>query len=114
VQLGAVDRIERALALFMIVAWRIAYLMRMGRTCPDLDAGLFFDADEIRGAYLLTNKRMPKGVPKLNEVLRLVAQLGGFLARKGDGEPGAKTIWEGLQQIMTAAETLRALRREVA
>lgn len=57
---------------------------------------------------------MPKGVPKLNEVLRLVAQLGGFLARKGDGEPGAKTIWEGLQQVMTAAETLRALRREVA
>jgi hypothetical protein len=42
-QLGTVDSIERALALFMIVAWRIAYLMRMGCTCPDLDAALFFD-----------------------------------------------------------------------
>ena len=113
---GAVawDRIERALALFMIVAWRIAYLMRLGRTCPDLDAAMFFDPDEIHGAYLLMNKRRPKGVPKLNEVLRLVAQIGGFLARKGDGEPGAKTIWEGLQRVMTAAETLRALRREAA
>lgn len=113
-QLAAVDRIERALALFMIVAWRIAYLMRLGRTCPDLDAAMFFDPDEIHGAYLLMNKRRPKGVPKLNEVLRLVAQTGGFLARKGDGEPGAKTIWEGLQRVMTAAETLRALRREAA
>jgi len=113
-QLATVERIERALALFMIVAWRIAYLMRMGRTCPDLDAALFFDPDEIHGAHLLMNKRMPKGVPKLNEVLRLVAQLGGFLARKGDGEPGAKTIWEGLQQVMASAETLRALRREAA
>jgi len=113
-QLATVDRIERALALFMIVAWRIGYLMRMGRTCPDLDAALFFDPDEIRGAYLLMRKRMPKGVPKLNEVLRLVAQLGGFLARKGDGEPGAKTIWEGLQKAMTSAETLRALRYEAA
>lgn len=113
-QLAAVDRIERALALFMIVAWRIAYLMRLGRTCPDLDAALFFELDEIHGAYLLMNKRRPKGEPKLNEVLRLVAQLGGFLARKGDGEPGAKTIWEGLRQVMTAAETLRALRREAA
>ena len=28
----------------------------------------------------------------LNEVVRLVARLGGFLARKGDGEPGVKTI----------------------
>ncbi|MHA6881902.1 IS4 family transposase [Ralstonia pseudosolanacearum] len=111
-QLSAVDRIERALALFMIVAWRIAYLMRLGRTCPDLDAALFFDPDEIHGAYLLMNKRRPKGAPTLNEVLRLVAQVGGFLARKGDGEPGAKTIWEGLQQVMTAAQTLRALRSE--
>ena len=113
-QLATVERIERALALFMIVAWRIAYLMRMGRTCPDLDAALFFDPDEIRGAYLLMRKRMPTGAPKLNEVLRLVAQLGGFLARKGDGEPGAKTIWEGLQKVMTSAETLRALRNEAA
>ncbi|MEN3263090.1 IS4 family transposase [Sodalis endosymbiont of Spalangia cameroni] len=111
-QLSTVDRIERALALFMIVAWRIAYLMRMGRTCPELDAMLFFDSDETHGAYLLMNKPMPKGRPKLNEVLRLVAQLGGFLARKGDGEPGAKTIWKGLQKVMTAAETLRALRHE--
>lgn len=43
-QLGAMARIERALALFLVVAWRIAHLMRMGRTCPDLDAELFFDS----------------------------------------------------------------------
>ncbi|MHA6902803.1 hypothetical protein ACEQ38_19545 [Ralstonia syzygii subsp. celebesensis] len=36
------------------------------------------------------------------------------MARKGDGKPGAKTIWKGLQQVMTATETLRALRRETA
>ncbi len=113
-QLGTVDRIERALALFMIVAWRIAYLMRMGRTCPDLDAALLFDPDEIHGAHLLMKKRMPEGVPKLNAVLRLVAQCGGFLGRKGDGEPGAKTIWQGLERVMTAAETLRGLRHEAA
>ncbi|MBK3817178.1 IS4 family transposase, partial [Paraburkholderia aspalathi] len=113
-QLGAVDRIERALALFMIVAWRIAYLMRLGRTCPDLDATLFFDQDEIRGAYLLMKKRRPSQPPRLNEVIRLVAQCGGFLARKGDGEPGAKTIWEGLQRVMTAAEAIRSLRSEGA
>lgn len=88
--------------------------MRMGRTRPDLDAALFFDPDEIHGTYLLMKKRMPKGKPKLDEILRLVAQLGGFLARKGDGETGAKTIWEGLQRVITSAETLRALRSEAA
>lgn len=96
-QLGTIERLERALALFLVVAWRIGYLMRMGRTCPDLDAGLFFDVDEIHGAYLLTEARQP-AKPKLNEVLRLIAQLGGFLGRKGDGEPGAKALWLGLKE----------------
>jgi hypothetical protein len=88
--------------------------MRLGRACPELDAALFFDQDEIHGAYLLMKKRRPTRPPRLNEVVRMVAQCGGFLARKGDGEPGAKTIWDGLQRVMTAAETLRALRSELA
>jgi len=111
-QLGAIDRLERALALFMVVAWRITHLMRKGRTCPNLDATLFFDADEIHGAHLLAKKKLPAKTPTVNEVVRLIAQLGGFLARKGDGEPGAKTIWRGLDKVQTAAQTLRALRGE--
>ena len=108
-QLGTIERIERALALYLVVAWRIAYLVRMGRTCPDLEAHLFFDPDEIRGAYLL-NKLRPPPNPTLNEVIRMVARVGGFLARKGDGEPGAKTLWEGLRDVRASALTLQALR----
>jgi Transposase Tn5 dimerisation domain len=110
--MGVVKRphtLERALALFLVVAWRVTYLMRLGRTCPDLDARLFFDPDEIRAAYLLT-KTPRSAQPKLNEVLRLVARLGGFLARKSDGEPGAETIWKGLTKVHIAAETMRLLR----
>jgi len=29
----------------------------------------------------------------------MVAILGGFLARKGDGEPGPQTLWLGLQRL---------------
>lgn len=42
----------------------------------------------------------------------MIAQIGGFPGRKADGEPGAKTIWRGLDKVQTAAETLRALRGE--
>ena len=107
--MGTIERLERALALFLVVAWRVAYLMRLGRTCPDLDAHLFFDPDEIRSAYLLTKTQAP-AQPKLDEVLRLIARLRGFLGRKGDGEPGAKTIWLGLKEIHVAAKTLSLLR----
>lgn len=109
-QLASMERLERALALFMVVAWRIARLMRLGRTCPDLDAGLLFERDEWRAAFILNKKKPPKTSPRLNEVVRLVAMLGGFLARKGDGEPGVKTIWQGLQRVMDFAAGLRYAR----
>ena len=109
-QLGTIARIERALALYSVVAWRIAHLMRMGRTCPDLDAKLFLEPDEIEAAYLL-NDQLAQPEPRLNDVLRMVAKAGGFLARKGDSEPGAKTIWEGMRDVRSSANTLKALRK---
>ncbi|UOD29980.1 hypothetical protein INH39_32285 [Massilia violaceinigra] len=87
----------------------IAYLMRMGRTCPDLDAKLFFDPDEIQTAYLL-NKALAPPAPRVNEVVRMIARIGRFLARKSKGEPGAKTIWEGLRDVRASAHTIKTLR----
>jgi hypothetical protein len=109
-QLSTVARLERALALYLVVAWRIAYLMRLGRTCPDLDAALLFDRSEWEAAFILNRKRPPKTPPRLNEVIRLVARLGGFLARKGDGEPGVKTLWLGLQRVLDFAMGLSFAR----
>ena len=34
-----------------------------------------------------------KSRPPWPEAVRMIASLGGFLGRKGDGEPGVKTIW---------------------
>jgi hypothetical protein len=102
-QLGSMEKLERAFALFMVVAWRIACLMRSGRTCPDLDAALFFDPDEIHSAYLLNDQDAPDK-PTFNEVLRLVARPGGFLGRKSDVELGVKTIWPGMKEVCIAAK----------
>ena len=109
-QLRTIDGLQRAIALYLIVSWRIAMLMRFGRTCPDLPADLFFDPDEWHAAYLLNKKKPPADPPTLNQVLRLVAMLGGFLARKGDGEPGVKTIWIGLQRVMDCVIGLQFIR----
>jgi len=42
--------------------------------------------------------------------VRLVAMCGGFLGRKGDGEPGVQTLWQGLQSVMMFAAGLRYAR----
>ena len=55
-------------------------------------------------------QKVPDKAPTLNEVLRLVARLGGFLARKGDGEPGVKTIWLSMQRVLDFAAGIRFLR----
>ena len=109
-QLGDVERIETALALYMVVAWRINRLMRLGRSLPELPADLLFEKQEWTAAYALNRKAPPKGVPKLGEVIRLIAQLGGFLGRKHDGEPGAKTLWLGLRDVAVSVAVMQAMR----
>jgi hypothetical protein len=106
-QLSTVARLERVIAVYLVVAWRIARLMRLGRTCPDLPAELFFAPEEWRAAYVLLKKPVPKQPPTLNKVIRAIATLGGFLGRKSDGEPGLKTLWWGLQRVLDFAAGLR-------
>ena len=109
-QLSSKDRLESALAIYMVIAWRINRLMRLGRTVPELPADLVFEQDEWRAAYILNKKPIPKKVPGLNEVIRLIARRGGFLGRKGDGEPGARTLWLGLQEVAIFVEGARYAR----
>jgi hypothetical protein len=109
-QLGNIQRLQTALALYMLIAWRINRLMRLGRTLPDLPADLLFEDDEWRAAFILNKKAVPTAVPALNTVIRLIAQLGGFLGRKSDGEPGAKTIWLGMRDIAVFVRGARFAR----
>jgi len=98
-QLGHIERIETALAIYMIVAWRINLVMRMSRTRPKELAHILFDKEEWRTAYALNKKKPPKEVPPLNTVVRLIAQLGGFLGRKSDGDAKALSFIPGLHLV---------------
>ena len=35
----------------------------------------------------------------MHDATHMVAQLGGYLGRTGDGEPGTKSLWLGLQRL---------------
>lgn len=108
-QLQTRERIEAALALYLIVAWRVLYLTRLGRTVPDLSCEVAFSPQEWKAVYLVTKKQPPPSQPpRLLEILVMVACLGGYLARTGDGPPGPKTIWVGLQRTRDFALALEA------
>jgi hypothetical protein len=45
-------------------------------------------------------------------MVRRLAQLGGFCARQGDGEPGINAIWQGYQrrhEFIYAIDTYRTV-----
>jgi Transposase Tn5 dimerisation domain/Transposase DNA-binding len=108
-QLQSRERIEVALALYLIVAWRVLYQTRLGRTVPDLSCEVAFAPQEWRAVYLVSKRKQPPSQPpSLHEILTLVAGLGGYLARKGDGPPGPKTIWQGLQRTRDFVLALEA------
>ena len=105
-QLGTADRLEACLAIDAVVAWRIHHLTWLGRATPDLPCTVAFDDDQWKAVIVFkTRKPPPEQPPSLRQMIRSIAQLGGFLARKSDGEPGSQTLWRGLQRMddITAA-----------
>lgn len=99
-QLEAVERMERAIAVFSIVAWRLLWLTLQARETPDTPCTVILEEFEwkVLCATVRTRTR-PVAPPTLREAVRMIAQLGGFLGRKCDGEPGPQTLWRGLRRL---------------
>ena len=114
-QLEHIERLEPALALYMIIAWRVLYLTMLGRTCPELPCNVVFADEEWQAVYLVAKRQAPpESPPSLNDMIRMVAGFGGFLNRKGDGFPGPQTLWIGLQRtrdFVLALEAQRAVQK---
>lgn len=115
-QLQHVDRIERLLALYCIVAWRLLWLTYCSRTRGDRPCTVAFLEDEwhVLWYYFRRQDPLPEQPPALRDATRWLAQLGGFMARKGDGEPGVKVLWRGLLKLQNMVlGYLLAQRRDV-
>ena len=98
-QFEFLDHELNCIAVYMIVAWRVLLLCRLGRTCPDLNCEVAFEPSEWKAVYhVVTRKPPPKTPPRLNDVIRLIATLGGYVNR-AKTEPGTQTLWIGLQRM---------------
>lgn len=100
-QLETAERLERALALYCVVAWRLLHLTYLARVSPDASCEMVFQTHEWQALHAFTYKTnvLPTIPPSLQDATCLVAKLGGFLARNSDGEPGVQTIWRGLRRL---------------
>jgi hypothetical protein len=112
-QLGSAERLEPCLAIDLVVAWRIYHLTKLGREVPQAPCSVYFEQAQWQSLMIFTDRNPvpPREPPTLREAIRRVAGLGGFLGRKGDGEPGTEVLWRGLQRLDDITQTCMVFMR---
>ena len=73
---------------------------------PNASCYLFLNDSEWKILYIKLNrdKKIPKRPPTVKQCVIWIAQLGGFLARAGDKDPGITHIWRGLEKFSNMLE----------
>jgi hypothetical protein len=98
------ERIRRAIAINMVIAWRIMLMTLLGRETPDLPAEVLFSAVELQVLAAYAKKKRLKPPSTVSEAVRLVAHIGGYLCRARDPEPGHQLLWQGYEQLYLICE----------
>jgi len=106
-RLQTAARLQNYIALMSVVAWRLQWLTYINRTNPQEPCTTVLTTIEWQALYMRIHKTsvLPKSLPSTHQVIRWIAQLGGFLGRKSDGEPGIVVIWRGWQRLQDMAAT---------
>jgi len=102
-QLETAAALRALIAVLALVAARLLALKLVARVAPQqaMDASML---GPEHWAVLENKYGRPPGGWTTRATLVAIARLGGFLARKGDGDPGWLTIWRGWQRMMDLAE----------
>jgi Transposase DNA-binding/Transposase Tn5 dimerisation domain len=101
-QLASAEHLTRALALYDVVAWRILYGTLLARVAPEMPCTVLFAVQEWQALCCAVHKTPtpPSSPPSLGQAMRWVAELGGFVGRTSDGQPGVVVLWRGFVRLV--------------
>lgn len=99
------NRLLPCVAVYLIVAWRTLMVVRLGRSCPDMNCESVFEPSEWKSVWMVMHRKPPpRKPPSLVVMLRLIGQLGGYVNRANRTDlPGPQTTWLGLQRTRDLA-----------
>ena len=107
-QLNHADRLERCLAIDMVIAWRIFWLTKMGRETPNLPCDIILSEEEWKVLWACTEKKPPpRRPPSASWAVLRIANIGGFQGRKCDGDPGPTVMWRGITRLYDKVDGFR-------
>jgi hypothetical protein len=112
-QLGTAARLSCCLALYAVIASWLLVLTYQARTTPEAPASPLLSAADWVLLWQVRHpgRPCPTEEPTMRQALRELAGLGGFLGRRGDGEPGPMTLWRGLTRWYDLREGARLGQR---
>ena len=93
------ERLKRAVAINLVIAWRIMVMTLLGRESPELPAEVLFSDLDIRVLKAFARQRKLEGPSTVGIAVGLVARLGGYLARANDPPPGHEVMWRGFTML---------------
>ena len=97
----SVERLERSIAINLVIAWRIMVMTLLGREVPELPAQVMFTDIEIEVLSAWARRHPRAQAPNnLGDAIVLVAMLGGYINRNSDPPAGHELMWYGYQNLM--------------
>lgn len=110
-RLGTAKRLIRYLTVMSIIAWRIFFITLISRENPTLPCTSLLTEEEWKILYIkIHNKPCPNVIPTIKDAVLWIAQLGGYLARKNDPEPGPITLWKGWRRLFDLTEGFKLIQ----
>jgi len=100
-QLENAARLQRYLAIKLVVAWQVMALTHLGRVQPEADVSEILAAAQwrvLRAATAQGEGRLGR-VPTVREAVRRLGGLGGHRGRRSEGPPGPQGLARGLQRL---------------
>lgn len=103
------ERLGPVIGLLSVLAIRLLQLKMVAREQPQCPAANVVPTEWLAALPQLTKQRKP--IQSVRDFFRALAGLGGFLGRKGDGEPGWQTIWHGLETLLLCLRGAELLKK---
>lgn len=92
------NRLKRAIAIKLVIGWRIMVMTLLGREVPELPVEILFTDLEIEVMTAWAKANRAKVPITLGDAVPLVARFGGYLAHTRD-PPGHQLMWYGYQYL---------------
>lgn len=108
-QVQTYEGLRRLLGFLAPLAVRLLQLRAASRQDPQQPAVQVLPAEVV--AVVAAKVGLPRTGLTVQQCWYAIARLGGYLARKGDGPPGWKTLWRGWLQVQALLEGVHLAAR---